>query len=217
MRKANQKLGDIIKEEFYKVKLDLGYTPSRVEMFTYMDDTVYTNMKKKAKLNIFKDYINFLDSVNEINKNEANIKDSFAYEFINFIENTSMSKTYKIPVLLAFYNNGDMKLKINDDDLYKSFKEFYSKGSNAVDMLRDKSTSNFKNWEEKQYINLARKNPVKFLCKSSEFFYLEDDYVCLKEELNPFLNNKYFLKNIKDAIDFRTKEYYKNRFASDKI
>lgn len=149
MRKANQKLGDIIKEEFYKVKLDLGYTPSRVEMFTYMDDTVYTNMKKKAKLNIFKDYINFLDSVNEINKNEANIKDSFAYEFINFIENTSMSKTYKIPVLLAFYNNGDMKLKINDDDLYKSFKEFYSKGSNAVDMLRDKSTSNFKNWEEK--------------------------------------------------------------------
>ena len=217
MRKANQKLGDIIKEEFYKVKLDLGYTPSRVEMFTYMDDTVYTNMKKKAKLNIFKDYINFLDSVNEINKNEANIKDSFAYEFINFIENTSMSKTYKIPVLLAFYNNGDMKLKINDDDRYKSFKEFYSKGSNAVDMLRDKSTSNFKNWEEKQYINLARKNPVKFLCKSSEFFYLEDDYVCLKEELNPFLNNKYFLKNIKDAIDFRTKEYYKNRFASDKI
>ena len=64
---------------------------------------------------------------NEINKNEANIKDSFAYEFINFIENTSMSKTYEIPVLLAFYNNGDMKLKINDDDLYKSFKEFYSK------------------------------------------------------------------------------------------
>lgn len=217
MRKANQKLEDIIKEEFYKVKLDLGYAPSRVEMFTYMDDMAYVNMKKKAKLNIFKDYIKFLDLINEINGEEASIKDSIAYEFINFIENTSMSKTYKIPVLLAFYNNGYMKLKINDNDLYKSFKEFYSIGSNAVDMLRDKSTSNFKSWEEKQYISLARKNPVKFLCKSSsEFFYLEGDYVCLNEELKPFLNNAYFLRNVKDAIDFRTKEYYKNRFERNK-
>lgn len=217
MRKANKKLEDIIKEEFYKVKLDLGYAPSRVEMFTYMDDMAYVNMKKKAKLNIFKDYIKFLDLINEINGEEASIKDSIAYEFINFIENTSMSKTYKIPVLLAFYNNGDMKLKINDNDLYKSFKEFYSIGSNAVDMLRDKSTSNFKSWEEKQYISLARKNPVKFLCKSSsEFFYLEEGYVCLNEELKPFLNNAYFLRNVKDAIDFRTKEYYKNRFERNK-
>ena len=84
-------------------------------------------------------------------------------------------------------------------------------------MLRDKSTSNFKSWEEKQYISLARKNPVKFLCKSSsEFFYLEGDYVCLNEELKPFLNNAYFLRNVKDAIDFRTKEYYKNRFERNK-
>ena len=87
--------------------------------------------------------------------------------FIKFIENTSMSKTYKIPVLLAFYNNGEMKLEIDDEDLYRSFKEFYNKGSNGFDMLKDKSTSKFKTWPKKEYVSLARKNPIHFLCKSS--------------------------------------------------
>ncbi|MDK2584446.1 hypothetical protein QOZ83_01120 [Romboutsia sedimentorum] len=126
-----------------------------------------------------------------------------------------MSTAYKIPVLLAFYNNGNMKLRVNDDDLYKSFKDFYSKGSNAVDMHKDKATSNFKTWESKQYISLARKNPVHFLCKtSSEFFYLDGEDVCLNEELKTYFTNNEFVNHVSDAIEFRTKEYYKNRFEN---
>ncbi len=215
MRKESQKIEDMIKEEFYNIKRDLGNRPSRVELFTYMDDDLYNNIKKKAKINPFKDYISFLKKIDELHEDEKAIIDTPAYDFIKFIETTSMSKTYKLPVILALYNNGNMKLKINDDDLYKSFKEFYNKGSNKVDMLKDKSTSKFKTWEKKQYVNLARKNPVHFLCKSSsEFFYLDGDYVCLNEELGKYLDNENFIKNIKDAIDFRTKEYYKNRFKN---
>ena len=210
IKKANQKIGDKIIEEYYRIKEYLGHTPLRTEMFTYMDEDLYSNLKKKSKLNIFRDYISFLNKINEC---ESNLKDSLGYEFIKFIETTSMSKTYKLPVLLAFYNNGNMKLKINDEDLYKSFKEFYSKGSNGVDMLKDKSTSKFKTWDKKEYVKLARKNPVHFLCKSSsEFFYLDGDYVCLNKELEKFFNNEEFINSVKDAIDFRTKEYYKNRF-----
>ena len=175
-----------------------------------MDEDLYINIKKKSKLNIFRDYISFLVKINEY---EDTLKDTLGHEFIKFIETTSMSKTYKLPVLLAFYNNGNMKLKINDEDLYKSFKEFYSKGSNGVDMLKDKSTSKFKTWDKKEYVKLARKNPVHFLCKSSsEFFYLDGDYICLNKELEKFFNNEEFINSVKDAIDFRTKEYYKNRF-----
>lgn len=126
IKKANQKIGDKIIEEYYRIKEYLGHTPLRTEMFTYMDEDLYSNLKKKSKLNIFRDYISFLNKINEC---ESNLKDSLGYEFIKFIETTSMSKTYKLPVLLAFYNNGNMKLKINDEDLYKSFKEFYSNGS----------------------------------------------------------------------------------------
>ena len=210
IKKANQKIGDKIIEEYYRIKEYLGHTPLRTEMFTYMDEDLYSNLKKKSKLNIFRDYISFLVKINEY---EDTLKDTLGHEFIKFIETTSMSKTYKLPVLLAFYNNGNMKLKINDEDLYKSFKEFYSKGSNGVDMLKDKSTSKFKTWDKKEYVKLARKNPVHFLCKSSsEFFYLDGDYICLNKELEKFFNNEEFINSVKDAIDFRTKEYYKNRF-----
>ena len=206
INKANQKIEDKIIEEYYRIKEYLGHTPLRTEMFTYMDEDLYNNIKKKSKLNIFRDYISFLVKINES-------EDALGHEFIKFIETTSMSKTYKLPVLLAFYNNGNMKLKINDEDLYKSFKEFYSKGSNGVDMLKDKSTSKFKTWDKKEYVKLARKNPVHFLCKSSsEFFYLDGDYICLNKELEKFFNNEEFINSVKDAIDFRTKEYYKNRF-----
>ena len=210
IKKATQKIEDKIVEEFFRIKEYLGHTPSRTDMFTYMDEDLYINIKKKSKLNIFRDYISFLVKINEY---EDTLKDTLGHEFIKFIETTSMSKTYKLPVLLAFYNNGNMKLKINDEDLYKSFKEFYSKGSNGVDMLKDKSTSKFKTWDKKEYVKLARKNPVHFLCKSSsEFFYLDGDYICLNKELEKFFNNEEFINSVKDAIDFRTKEYYKNRF-----
>lgn len=82
------------------------------------------------------------------------------------IETTSMSKSYKIPVFLAFYNEGNMKMKINEDDVYNSFYEFYYKGSNKVDMLRHKSTADFEKWGKKEFVKLAKDNPVKFLIKT---------------------------------------------------
>ncbi len=216
MRKANQKIEDILKEEYIKIKEDLKHIPLRTEFFTYIDNDLYNNIKKKPKINPFRDYVKFLKSINEISENEINLIDTLAHDFIRFIETTSMSKTYKIPVLLAFYNNGNMKLKINDDDLYKSFKEFYSKGSNKVDMLKDKSTSNFISWGKNEYVELARKNPVHFLCKSSsEFFYLDGEDICLNKDLEKYFCNNDFMKNVKDAIEYRTKEYYKNRFEKN--
>ena len=213
MNKSNQKLEDLIIEEYFKIKEDLGHRPSRVDMFTYMDDGIYNTMKTKSKLNIFKDYLGFLNKLDELNEDEKSILNTFAYNFINTIENTSMSKTYKLPVFLAFYNNGNIKLKIDDNDLYNSFKDFYSKGSNKVDMLKDKQTSDFMNWDSKKYVSLARRNPVKFLLKSSsDFFYEDEDKFCLNDKLKDYINNDMFIKEFIDAIEFRTKQYYKNRF-----
>ena len=81
-----------------------------------------------------------------------------AHEFIKMIETTSISKSYKIPVFLAFYNNGNIKMKINEDDVYNSFYEFYNK----VYMLSHKSTVDFEKWGKKKYVKLAKDNPVKF-------------------------------------------------------
>ena len=78
-----------------------------------------------------------------------------------------------------------------------------------IDFRIDDIEDDYKNKSKEEF----RKNPVHFLCKSSsEFFYLDGDYVCLNKELEKFFNNEEFINSVKDAIDFRTKEYYKNRF-----
>lgn len=218
MNNASKKIEDLIIESYYKIKEDIGHRPSRVELFIYMDSDLYENMKKKSKLNIFKNYLAFLHSISELNDTEISFLDTFGYEFINMLENTAMSKTYKLPVFLAFYNNGSPKLKIDDDDLYISFNTFYKSGSNRVDMLRDKSTKDFLLWNKSKFVNLARKNPVKFLLQSSEsFFYESGRYIFLNDKLENFISEPVFISQFKDTIDFRTKEFYRNRFEKKEL
>ena len=143
----------------------LGHRPSRVELFTYMDDDVYQNIRSKSSMDPFSNYLEYIKENDELSHDEEILYNSRGREFINMIETTSMSKTYKMPVLLAFYNDGDIKMEISEDDIYKSFYDFYRKGSNKVDMLKDKSTRDFMNWDKKKYISLAKNNPIKFLLK----------------------------------------------------
>lgn len=218
MSEGRKKFIDLINMEYYRIKDYLDKRPTRLDMFTYIDNEIYMNMKKKSKFNIFNNYIQFLNNNDELEKEEKSIIGTVAEEFINMIENTSMSKTYKIPILLAFYNNGNIKLKIDDEDIYISFKEFYEKGSNAIDMLRDKVTADYKKWSKDKYIKLAYKNPIKYLCKThGKFFYKEGNLVCLNPELSKYIHNKLFINHFKDVIELRTKQFYKERLLNKYI
>lgn len=209
------KVRDKIKEQFDIVSDMLGHRPSRVELFTYMDDEVYQNIKSKNKsMDPFKNYLEYIKDNDELSCDEEIVYNSRGREFINMIETTSMSKTYKMSVLLAFYNDGDIKMEISEDDIYKSFYEFYRRGSNKVDMLKDKSTSDFMNWDKKKYISLAKNNPIKFLIKTHSDFFKEKDgcLMALYDDLKDIIGNEAFKKHMKDAIDLRVETYYKNRF-----
>ena len=212
MDRSSIKIEKLLVEEYERIKAELGHRPSRTELFTYMDETIYLNLKSKAKINPFKNYLNFLKNQNDLNDEEIAWLDTPAANFINMIEKTSMSKTYKLPTILAFIKNGRLELKINDDDLYESFKDFYSHGSNAVDLLRDKNSQTFKEWGKAEYVKLARKNPVHFLCQSeSEFFSSDEQFMYLTNSLAPYQENLLFIQHIKDAIELRKQEFYKNR------
>ncbi len=216
IEKANMNIKDMIKEEYYRIKKHLRRIPSRIEMLTYIENNIYINMRKKPKLNIFKNYLEFLNELNELDENEKIILNTKASMFINMIEKTGMNKTYKMPLIRAFYNN-EFKLRIGEDDIYDSFKEFYSKGSNKIDLKKDKATSNYENWDKKDYVKLAKRMPMKHLLKTEkEFFYMDEEIFCLNKELGEYIHNDYFIKHFKDAIEFRTRQYYKNRFE-DKV
>lgn len=131
-------------------------------------------------------------------------------DFINTIKSTSMSKSYKIPLLWAFYNNGNIKLKIDEDDIYNAFNEFYKKEENAKDLENQKSTQNYKNWGKKEYIKLAKDNPIKHLAdKTSKYFYKENDLFCISEILEPYIHQKEFIEEFKDTIQSLENRYFK--------
>ncbi|HCX63708.1 MAG TPA: NgoFVII family restriction endonuclease, partial [Eubacteriaceae bacterium] len=172
LEKKGRKAYDKLVDEFERVETFLGHRPSRLEFFTYMDDELAANMKSNKNIKIFNDYMGFLNMQGRLSEKEMELVQTPAHEFIKTIENTSMSKTYKMPVLYAFYNNGAMKRKIGEEDLYQSFQRFYANPANGVDMKRDKSTQNYKKWTNKEYVNLARRNPLKFLAKThGDWFY----------------------------------------------
>ena len=211
------KVKDKVKEQFEVVSQMLGYRPSRVELFTYIDDEVYQNIKSRA-MNPFSNYLEYIKENDKLTDDEEILYNSRGREFINMIETTSMSKTYKMPVLLAFYNYGDIKMEISEDDIYKSFYNFYRKGSNKVDMLKDKGTREFETWDKKKYVSLANNNPIKFLLKTHGEFFKEKEQclIALQDDLKDIIRNEAFKKHMKDSIDFRVESYYKNRFFNRK-
>ncbi|MDO4927333.1 MAG: DEAD/DEAH box helicase, partial [Turicibacter sp.] len=164
MDRSSIKIEQLLVEEYERIKVELGHRPSRIELFINMDETIYLTIKSKAKINPFKNYLSFLKNQNDLTEEEMAWLETPASNFINMIEKTSMSKTYKLPTLLAFIQENQLLLTIDDEMLYQSFNEFYSHGSNAIDLLRDKSTQNFKQWKKAEFVKLARKNPVHFLC-----------------------------------------------------
>jgi len=212
MAQEQKKVSDRVIEEYYRIKDDLSKRPLRLAMYIHMDDSIYASIRSKKDVNIFRDYLSFIDKIDETTDNEKRLIGTIAHDFLKEIENTAMSKTYKMPILLAFYNQGNMKLKITDDDIYRSFKEFYSQGSNLVDLLRDKSTSDAVGWAEKEYVSLANRNPVRFLAQSSSrFFYREGELFCLTSELGEYIGDMGFVVHFKDVVDYRVKRFYRER------
>lgn len=201
---------------YQEVKQLLGHRPSRVELFLNLDDEMISAMKKNAKLNFFRNYLDFLYENKELTDEESLLYHSRAKEFLSTLETTSMSKSYKMPILKAFYNEGNIKMAIDAEDVYKAFKDFYSYGSNGVDMLRHKSTANFKTWGQKEYVKLAKDNPIKFLKQSSsDFFKNKEGYeIALAEEIEPFTHLESFKLHYKDIVELRILTYYKERFQA---
>ena len=212
--KQELKVKDKIILEFNSVKETLNHRPSRVELFLRMDDAVLDGMKRNAKLNLFRDYLKFLYESDETTSEEESYMNTVAHEFLNVLENTSMTKSYKMPIFKAFYNDGNIKMEINEDDVYRSMKEFYEYASNGVDMLQHKSSEDYMQWGKKEYLSLARKNPIKFLNKSSGEFFIKREgcELALADELEDYIHLETFKQHFQDIIEYKTLNYYKTRF-----
>ena len=110
----------------------------------------------------------YLNGINELGDREKAIYQGIGNKFLEMLESTQMSKSYKMTVLLVFYNGGEIKMAIDEDDIYRSYMKFYNTANKWRDLEKDKVTSDFRTWDKKRCVSEALKNWVRFLTESGK-------------------------------------------------
>ncbi len=214
MNQQQMKLRDLIRKEYYGVKEKLGHVPTRMELFTYMDDVIYQQAIKKSKENPFKRYMDYLNNLGDLSEQEENFYNTLGKDFISVIENTNMTKVYKMPVLMAFYNHGNIRMEVTEGELLESWKEFFSTGSNWKDLEAGITYSKYQAISDKAHVKKIISMPVHFLLKSGETFFVKKEgyAIALREDLKACVENPIFVEQFEDVIKYRTMDYYQRRY-----
>ena len=140
-------------------------------------------------------------------------------EFIAVIETADMQKVYKMPILYSFYNHGSIRLEVTDEEVLKSWKEFFDTGVNWRDFASDISYEAYQSMTDKQHLNKAKAMPIKFLKQSGKGFFVDKDgcAIALREDLAGCIQNEAMRYHMKDILAYRTMEYYRRRYEAVSI
>lgn len=207
-----------IYQEYYRIKelLD-GKVPTRMELFTYMDDDIYQYCMGHAKENPFRRYLDFLYDLHELSEEEQSLYAGIGREFIAVIETTDMQKVYKMPILYSFYNHGRIRLEVTDEEVLESWKEFFDTGTNWKDFASDITYEVYKSMTDKQHLNKAKTMPIKFLKQSGKGFFVDKDgyAIAFREDLKDCIDNEAMRHHMKDILAYRTMEYYRRRYETN--
>ena len=214
MDKKHLKIKDQIRNEYYRVKEFLGRIPSRMDLFTYMDDDIYRVAITHSKDNPFKRYLDFRKELGDLLEEENILYSGIGREFINLIENTNMSKVYKMPVLMAFYNHGNVRSQVSEEELLDSWKEFFSTGTNWKDLDMGITYEKYCSISDKEHIKKILQMPVHFLQESGKGFFVKKEgaALALKEDLTDVILQPAFGEQMKDVIEYRAMDYYRRRY-----
>lgn len=207
-------LDPTIQEEYDRIKAYLEKVPTRLELFTYMEDEVYNHVLQSG-INPFLDYLGFLDVVGDATEEEAGLLGTIGADFLNMIEQTDMQKMYKMPLLLSFYNEGEFLLRPTRAQVKAQFMAFYAKPSNKQDLLG--KTGSIQELEgsklNTKIANAMNQPKTAFLKTYKNFFHEEEGWITLDEAFASFKENPAFLHHLKDTIDYRTRKFYKEKYS----
>lgn len=214
MARRNQTVKERIRSAYYHVKELLGKVPDRMELFTYMDDAVYQLCLNRPAENPFRKYLEFLHELGELSEEEQRIFDGIGREFLALLETTDMQKSYKMPILASFYNDGDVKTAVTEAEVLHHWIKFFSTGTNWKDLKKGITYEQYQKITDQQHLSNARRNPVHFLTVSGKGFFVEKEgcMLAIREDMEEILGENAFKKHMKDIIAYRTMEYYRRRY-----
>lgn len=206
--------------EYYRIKELLNQkTPTRMELFTYMEDEIYQYCMKHAKENPFRHYLDFLKELHELSDEEQTLYHSIGREFLSLIETTDMQKVYKMPILYSFYNHGNIRMAVTDDEVLESWKAFFNTGTNWKDLATEILYSDYQKMADKQHLSKAKSIPIKFLKASGKGLFIEKEgyALAIREELAEVVEQEAFGRQMKDILEYRTMEYYRRRYTEESL
>ena len=218
-RQLDRRSGTIrerIAAEFRRVQDELGHRPSRLELFTYMEDEVYSRALEHAKDNPFRHYLDFLQEMGALTAEEETLCRSAAREFLTLLETTNMSRVYKMPVLEAFLGSGYVRSEVTEKQLLSAWKSFFSRGTNWKDLDRSLSYEGYCAISDKAHLGKILQMPVHFLLASGKGFFLPGEHgpLALRPDLEEFTRLPAFLAHMQDIIAYREMDYYQRRYAA---
>lgn len=216
MEKKHRRIQDMVRDEYFRVKELLDHRPTRLELFTYMDADIYKMAIDRSNVNPFKRYLDYLQELGELLPEEESIMQGIGKEFIRLIETTNMSKVYKMPVLMTFYNDGNMRMDVTEEELLKSWKQFFGNGTNWKDLDRNLTYEKYLAITDKEHVRKILQMPVHFLQESGKgFFVKREGYaLSLREELKQVIHEPAFTSQVKDVIEYRAMDYYERRYRA---
>lgn len=205
-----------IRREFYRVKelLD-GKIPTRMELFTYMEDDIYQYCIRHSSENPFRKYMDFLYEMHSLSIMEKAVYSGIGKEFLSLLESMDMQKVYKMPVLYSFYNDGNMRLAVTDEEVLETWKKFFDNGTNWKDFSPGISYKDYKAMTDRQHLSKAKSMPIRFLKASGKGFFIEKEgyALAIRKQLEEVIGNTAFKAHMKDILEYRTMEYYRRRYV----
>lgn len=202
----NDPLPQRMRDEYFRLKYQLGRRPSRVDIYQGTDIVIREFLRDG--------WLDFLQKIDELKDEEKQLLKTPAEEFLQELEKTKLTKSYKIPTIKAFIaENNIIKTQVSLEEIGKSFFEFYNSSKvHQKDLQKTKSTENWQGWSWEKFAALAKRNPVRFLSNSKFFHYDELNKVFyLDESMRPYLS-KLFTIHVEDILEYRRKSYFRRRF-----
>ena len=219
MEKREQKFEDRFLAEVTQLQEELGHVPSRVELFNLMNADLFDLAQSKGAKNPLNHYFEFLHAHDLLSDSEQTLYDSQAKKLIELLENTSMSRSYKMPVLEAFVTDTGIESSRTDQEVLLIWKAFFARNENWKDLPRVDSFASFQKLSDGKHLSNIRSNPFHFLAKSSKgLFLLEENghQLQINEQLHPFLKDPDLVEQWKDIVRYRTLNYYRRRYLLQK-
>ena len=214
MDRKSASVKERITMEYFRIKQIVNRRPIRMDLFTYMDASVYELCLSHSKENPFKKYLEFLNEIKELNEEEEKLYCGMGREFLSLLENTNMQKVYKMPILMALYHDGDIRMQVTIEEVLEVWKGFFNRGTNWKDLGTGITHEQFKKISDRAHISNIMKNPVRFLIKSGKGFFVEKEgyAIGIRKELEAIAASPVFARHMGDIIEYRTMDYYRRRY-----